>query len=134
MKRFMRKNNFQDFQCSSNRRQQERSPQSSKQESMDSQMQCYNCRKPGHFKANCPHPMVSKHQDSGAIKNSSKEAGEFNKRSDKPESSNSRNERRRRAMIVNGKAETAETESSSSSSSSDDESTEEEKGLLCLFS
>ncbi|XP_019173814.1 PREDICTED: uncharacterized protein LOC109169386 [Ipomoea nil] len=134
MKRFMRKNNFQDFQRPSSRRQHERSPLPPRQESTDSQMLCYNCRKPGHFKANCPHPMVSKHQDHGVMKSTSKESSEFTKRNDKQESSNSRNERRRKAMVVNETTENIESKSSSSSSSSDDDSAEEEKGLLCLFS
>ncbi|XP_019151906.1 PREDICTED: uncharacterized protein LOC109148626 [Ipomoea nil] len=130
MKRFIRKNNFQDFQRSSSRSQHERSQLPPRQETVDSQMLCYNCRKPGHFKANYPHPMVSKHQDSGTTK----ETGESIKRNDKPESSNSRNERRRKTMVVNEATENNESESSSSSSSSDDDSAEEEKGLLCLFS
>ncbi|XP_019195720.1 PREDICTED: uncharacterized protein LOC109189564 [Ipomoea nil] len=134
MKRFMRKNNFQDSHRSGHRKQHESSPQTSKPETSDSQLLCYNCRKPGHFKANCPHPIVSKHQDSNATKSPSKETGERYKRNDKPESSSSRNERRRKAMVVNETPDTVEAESSSSSSSSDDESTEEEKGLLCLFS
>ncbi|XP_019171359.1 PREDICTED: uncharacterized protein LOC109166916 [Ipomoea nil] len=130
MKRFMRKNNFQDFQRSSSRRQHERSPLPSRQETVEFQMLCYNCRKTGHFKANCPHPMVSKHHDSGTTK----ETNESIKRSDKPESSNSRNKRRRKAMVVNETIKNNESESSSSSSSSDDDSAEKEKGLLCLFS
>ncbi|XP_019154325.1 PREDICTED: uncharacterized protein LOC109150803 [Ipomoea nil] len=134
MKRFMRKNNFQDSHRSGHRKQHESSPQTSKPETSDSQLLCYNCRKPGHFKANCPHPIVSKHQDGNATKSPSKETGERYKRNDKPESSSSRNERRRKAMVVNETHDTVEAESSSSSSSSDDESTEEEKGLLCLFS
>ncbi|XP_019181974.1 PREDICTED: uncharacterized protein LOC109177128 [Ipomoea nil] len=88
----------------------------------------------GHFKANCPHPIVSKHQDNNTTKSPSKEAGENYKRNDKPESSNSINERRRKAMVVNETSDNIEAESSSSSSSSDDDSSEEEKGLLCLFS
>ncbi|XP_019159649.1 PREDICTED: uncharacterized protein LOC109156246 [Ipomoea nil] len=101
---------------------------------MDSQLLCYNCRKPGHFKANCPHPIVSKHQDNRTTISPSKETGERHKRSDKPESSNSKKEGRRKAMVVNETSNTIATESSSSSSSSEDESTDEEKGLLCLFS
>ncbi|XP_019151937.1 PREDICTED: uncharacterized protein LOC109148657 [Ipomoea nil] len=134
MKRFMRKNNFQDSHRSGHRKQHESSPQTSKAETPDSQLLCYNCHKPGHFKTNCPHPIVSKHQDSNATKSPSKETGERYKRNDRPESSSSRNERRRKAMVVNKTSDTVEAESSSSSSSSDDESTEEEKGLLCLFS
>ncbi|XP_019184819.1 PREDICTED: uncharacterized protein LOC109179781 [Ipomoea nil] len=134
MKRFMRKNNFQDSHRSGHRKQHESSPQTAKAETSDSQLLCYNCRKPGHFKANCPHPIVSKHQDCNTTKRPSKETGERYKRNDKPESSSSRNERRRKAMVVNETSDTVEAESSSSSSSSDDESTEEEKGLLCLFS
>ncbi|XP_019164341.1 PREDICTED: uncharacterized protein LOC109160508 [Ipomoea nil] len=101
---------------------------------MDSQLLCYICRKPGHFKANCPHPIVSKHQDNNTATSPSKETGERYKRSDKSESSKSRNERRRMAMVVNETSDTVATESSSSSSSSEDENTDEEKGLLCLFS
>ncbi|XP_019183578.1 PREDICTED: uncharacterized protein LOC109178411 [Ipomoea nil] len=101
---------------------------------MDSQLLCYNCRKPGHFKANCPHPIVSKHQDDNAITSPSKETGERYKRSDKSESSNFRKEGRRKAMVVNETSDTVATESDSSSSSSEDENTDEEKGLLCLFS
>ncbi|XP_019183756.1 PREDICTED: uncharacterized protein LOC109178675 [Ipomoea nil] len=134
MKRFMRKDNFQDSHRSGHRKQHESSPQTSKGETPDSQLLCYNCRKPGHFKANFPHPIVSKHQDSNATKSPSKETGERYKRNDKPESSSSRNERRKKAMVVNETSDNVEAESSSSSSSSDDESTEEEKGLLCLFS
>ncbi|XP_019184051.1 PREDICTED: uncharacterized protein LOC109178958 [Ipomoea nil] len=87
-----------------------------------------------HFKANCPHPIVRKHQDSNTTKSPSKETGQRYKRNDKPESSGSRNERRRKAMVVNETSDTVVNESSSSSSSSDDESSEEEKGLLCLLS
>ncbi|XP_019186589.1 PREDICTED: uncharacterized protein LOC109181292 [Ipomoea nil] len=134
LKRFMRKNNFQDSHRSGHRKQHESSLQTSKAETTDSQLLCYNCRKPGHFKANCPHPIVSKHQDSNTTKSPSKETGERYKRNDKPESSGSRNERRRKAMVVNETSDTVVAESSSSSSSSDDESAEEEKGLLCLFS
>ncbi|XP_019150173.1 PREDICTED: uncharacterized protein LOC109146979 [Ipomoea nil] len=68
MKRFMRKNNFQDSHRSGPRKQHESSPQTSKAETSDSQLLCYNCQKPGHFKANCPHPIVSKHQDSNTAK------------------------------------------------------------------
>ncbi|XP_019154266.1 PREDICTED: uncharacterized protein LOC109150735 [Ipomoea nil] len=130
----MRKNNFQDSHRSGHRKQHENSPQTSKAETIDSQLLCYNCRKPRHFKANCPHPIVSKHQDSNTTKSPSKETGERYKRNDKPESSGSRNERRRKAMVVNETSDIVVNESSSSSSSSDDESSEEEKGLLCLFS
>ncbi|XP_019184498.1 PREDICTED: uncharacterized protein LOC109179453 [Ipomoea nil] len=129
-----RKNNFQDSHRSGHRKQHENSPQTSKAETTDSQLLCYNYRKPGYFKANCPHPIVSKHQDSNTSKSPSKETGERYKRNDKPESSGSRNERRREAMVVNETSATVENENSSSSSSSDDESSEEEKGLLCLFS
>ncbi|XP_019177731.1 PREDICTED: uncharacterized protein LOC109172936 [Ipomoea nil] len=134
MKRFMQKNNFQDFQRPSSRRQHERSSLPPRQETMDSQMLCCNCRKPGHFKANCPHPLASKHQDTGVIKSTSKESSESIKQSDKLETSNSRNEIRRKAMVVNETADNIETESSSSSLSSDDDGAEEENGLLCLFS
>ncbi|XP_019184984.1 PREDICTED: uncharacterized protein LOC109179964 [Ipomoea nil] len=137
MKWSIRKNNFQEqqkFQSPSNRRQYEKSPQASTQETIDGQMLCYNCQKPGHFKANYPRPMVRKYQDQEPSTGASKDVAEVSKRGDKREQNQPRHERRRRAMVVNESAKTIETENSSLSSSSDDESTEEEKGLLCLFS
>ncbi|XP_019163043.1 PREDICTED: lisH domain-containing protein C1711.05-like [Ipomoea nil] len=134
MKRFTRKNNFQDHIRSSNRRQYERSPQSSKQETVDAQVLCYNCRKPGHFKANCPHPIVRKYQDHDTSTSSPKEAIESSKRSGKQELTNSQHERRRNAMVVNEPAGEELPETSTSSSSSESESSGDEKGLLCLFS
>nr|GLL29635.1 uncharacterized protein LOC109163772 [Ipomoea trifida] len=35
------------------------------------QVLCYNCRKPGHFKAECPYPIVKKHQDEHNYKKNS---------------------------------------------------------------
>ncbi|XP_019176882.1 PREDICTED: uncharacterized protein LOC109172188 [Ipomoea nil] len=70
LKRFMRKNNFQDSQASpssSNRKYPERSDDRSnnfkRREPEEAQMLCYNCRKPRHFKVDCPYPMARKHWD-----------------------------------------------------------------------
>nr|GLL27334.1 lisH domain-containing protein C1711.05-like [Ipomoea trifida] len=35
------------------------------------QVLCYNCRKPEHFKAECPYPIVKKHQDEHNYKKNS---------------------------------------------------------------
>nr|GLL37701.1 uncharacterized protein LOC109146979 [Ipomoea trifida] len=37
----------------------------------ESQVLCYNCRKPGHFKSECPYPIVKKHQDEHNYKKNS---------------------------------------------------------------
>nr|GMD19195.1 60S ribosomal protein L3 [Ipomoea batatas] len=37
----------------------------------ESQVLCYNCRKPGHFKFECPYPIVKKHQDEHNYKKNS---------------------------------------------------------------
>ncbi|XP_019155251.1 PREDICTED: uncharacterized protein LOC109152131 [Ipomoea nil] len=136
-KRFIRKNNFQELQTfpsSSNQRHTERTPQSSNQGTVDAKVLCYNCRKPRHYKANCPHLMVRKYQDLEPSTSSPKDATESSKRGGKQESSHSRHQRRRKAMVVNEPTEVAEPETSASSSSSESESLGDEKGLLCLFS
>ncbi|XP_019167996.1 PREDICTED: uncharacterized protein LOC109163743 [Ipomoea nil] len=97
----------------SHRKRHESFPQASKTETTDSQLLCYNCRKPGHFKANCPYPMVSKYQDGNNITSSSRESGEKHKKSDKPESSNSKSEGRRKAMVVAENTEKAIPETKS---------------------
>ncbi|CAH9113282.1 unnamed protein product [Cuscuta europaea] len=63
---------------------------------------CYNCRQPGHFKADCPHPRVSKRQG---------QDGEKKKFEDNP--------RRRKALVTEHveKDPLSETESSSDSDS-----------------
>ncbi|CAH9092442.1 unnamed protein product [Cuscuta europaea] len=63
---------------------------------------CYNCRQPGHFKADCPHPRVSKKQG---------QDGEKKKYED--------NSRRRKALVTEQleKDPLSETESSSDSDS-----------------
>nr|GMC86572.1 lisH domain-containing protein C1711.05-like [Ipomoea batatas] len=70
------------------------------------QVLCYNCRKPGHFKAECPYPIVKKHQDEHNYK---KNSGRYHHPKSNPND--------------------ADEDSSSESDSSEDE-----KGLLCLFS
>ncbi|CAH9081528.1 unnamed protein product [Cuscuta europaea] len=69
---------------------------------------CYNCRQPGHFKADCPHPRVSKRQGHD---------GEKKKFED--------NTRRRKALVTEQlDKDLSETESSSDSDS--------DKALCCL--
>ncbi|XP_019157180.1 PREDICTED: uncharacterized protein LOC109153771 [Ipomoea nil] len=139
-KRFIRKNKFQKLQTfpsSSNRRQAERSSYPKKTETEEAQVLCYNCRKPGHFKANCPHPIVRKYHDKEPITSSPierKDAPESKRGNNRQESNLSRHERRRIAMVVNESNEVVEPEESTSSSISDIESSEAEKVLLCLFS
>nr|GLL33429.1 uncharacterized protein LOC109169386 [Ipomoea trifida] len=70
------------------------------------QVLCYNCRKPGHFKAECSYPIVKKHQDEHNYK---KNSGRYHHPKSNPND--------------------ADEDSSSESDSSEDE-----KGLLCLFS
>nr|GMC49176.1 lisH domain-containing protein C1711.05-like [Ipomoea batatas] len=70
------------------------------------QVLCYNCRKPKHFKAECPYPIVKKHQDEHNYK---KNSGRYHHPKSNPND--------------------ADEDSSSESNSSEDE-----KGLLCLFS
>ncbi|XP_019172869.1 PREDICTED: uncharacterized protein LOC109168311 [Ipomoea nil] len=139
-KRFMRKNNFQEFQASPNsssRKYTERSTHTKKQEPEEAQVLCYNCRKPGHFKENCPHPMVRRHHNqepSTSSPNDRKDVTETSRRNAKHETNQSRNDRRRKAMVVNETNEVVEPELSTSNSSSESESSEDEKGLLCLYS
>ncbi|XP_019172506.1 PREDICTED: uncharacterized protein LOC109167890 [Ipomoea nil] len=123
-KRFIRKNNFQEFQTSPNSSSQsftERSSHHMKQDQEEAQVVCYNCRKPGHFKADCPHPMVRIYQDQEPNTSTPKERkdiAESSRRNAKHESNQSKHDRRRKAMVVNESNDVAEPKLSTSSSSS----------------
>nr|GLL39645.1 uncharacterized protein LOC109163772 [Ipomoea trifida] len=103
----------------------------------ESQVLCYNCRKPGHFKSECPYPIVKKHQDEHNYK---KNSGRYHHPKSNPndvdeESSKiQKNDKRRKALAVEEKTGEKNEESCTSSSSSESDSSEDEKGLLCLFS
>nr|GMD89722.1 lisH domain-containing protein C1711.05-like [Ipomoea batatas] len=101
------------------------------------QVLCYNCRKPGHFKAECPYPIVKKHQDEHNYK---KNSGRYHHPKNNPNdvdeesSKNQKNDKRRKALAVEENTGEKNEESCTSSSSSESDSSEDEKGLLCLFS
>nr|GLL42083.1 uncharacterized protein LOC109169386 [Ipomoea trifida] len=103
----------------------------------ESQVLCYNCRKPGHYKSECPYPIVKKHQDEHNYKkNSGRYHHPKNNPNDADEESSKiqKNDKRRKALAVEEKTGEKNEESSTSSSSSESDSSEDEKGLLCLFS
>ncbi|XP_031127572.1 uncharacterized protein LOC116029664 [Ipomoea triloba] len=139
-KRFMRKNQSYDS-ADKSRRSKHRShdkPSGSKtRENEEVQMLCYNCRKPGHFKAECPYPIVKKHQDEHNYK---KNSGNYNNPkntsndADEQSNKNQKNDRRRKALVVEEKSGEKNDETCTSSSSSESDSSEDEKRLLCLFS
>nr|GLL19588.1 uncharacterized protein LOC109163772 [Ipomoea trifida] len=103
----------------------------------ESQVLCYNCRKPGHFKSECPYPIVKKHQEEHNYK---KNSGRYHhpksntNDADKESSKIQKNDKRRKALAVEEKTGEKNEESCTSSSSSESDSSEDEKGLLCLFS
>nr|GLL29936.1 uncharacterized protein LOC109169386 [Ipomoea trifida] len=103
----------------------------------ESQVLCYNCRKPGHFKSECPYPIVKKHQDEHNYK---KNSGRYHhpksnpNNADEESSKIQKNDKRRKALAVEEKSGEINEESCTSSSSSESDSSEDEKGLLCLFS
>ncbi|XP_031108415.1 uncharacterized protein LOC116012881 [Ipomoea triloba] len=104
----MRKNQSYDNSDKARRtkyRSNDKASGSRTQEKDEAQMLCYNCRKLGHFKAECPYPIVKKHQD------------EHNYRKNSGNYHNSKN-----------------TSNDADDSSSESDSSEDEKGLLCLFS
>ncbi|XP_031131785.1 uncharacterized protein LOC116033166 [Ipomoea triloba] len=139
-KRFMRKNQSYDNSDKTTRTKYQSHDKASgfkTHEKEEMQMLCYNCRKPGHFKAECLYPIVKKHQDEHNYKknlgnyNNSKNA--FNE-GDEQSNKNQKNDRRRKALAVEEKSGDKNDESCTSSSSSESDSSEDEKGLLCLFS
>nr|GMD06397.1 lisH domain-containing protein C1711.05-like [Ipomoea batatas] len=103
----------------------------------ESQVLCYNCRKPGHYKSECPYPIVKKHQDEHNYK---KNSGRYHHPKSNPNDADEesskiqKNDKRRKALAVEEKTGEKNEESSTSSSSSESDSSEDEKGLLCLFS
>ncbi|XP_031121052.1 uncharacterized protein LOC116024300 [Ipomoea triloba] len=119
-KKFMRKNNFkrptQGNQGSSSRKPR-------KEIVEENTNLCYNCRRPGHFIAECPYPKVSKNQGKTPIE-SSHEKFESKERSPRKD--------RRKALIGNEPVELNESEESSSSDES--KSSEEDTALCCLVS
>ncbi|XP_031108719.1 uncharacterized protein LOC116013211 [Ipomoea triloba] len=139
-KRFMRKNQSYDNSDKTRRmkyRSNDKASGSRTHEKDEIQVLCYNCRKPGHFKAECPYPIVKKHPDEHNYK---KNSGNYhNPKSasndaDEEPNKNQRNDRRRKALAVEEKSGEKNDESCTSSSSSESDSSEDEKGLLCLFS
>ncbi|XP_031112035.1 uncharacterized protein LOC116016007 [Ipomoea triloba] len=73
-KRFMRKNQSYDNSDKMRRtkyRSNDKASGSRTHEKDEIQVLCYNCRKPGYFKAECPYPIVKKHQDEHNYKKNS---------------------------------------------------------------
>ncbi|XP_031116555.1 uncharacterized protein LOC116020214 [Ipomoea triloba] len=103
-KKFMRKNNFNN---SSQRNQGSSSRRPRREFSDDNTNLCYNCRKPGHFMAECPYP---------------KEISESKDRRFKKD--------KRKALI----SDPLETSGSEESSSDESDSSTEDTALLCLLS
>ncbi|XP_031127580.1 uncharacterized protein LOC116029672 [Ipomoea triloba] len=139
-KRFMRKNQSYDNSDKARRakyRSSDKTSGSRTQEKDETQMLCYNCRKPRHFKAECPYPIVKKHQDEH---NYRKNSGNYHNPKNAPNDAdeepnkNQKNDRRRKALAVEEKLGDKNDESCTSSSSLESDSSEDEKGLLCLFS
>ncbi|XP_031101742.1 uncharacterized protein LOC116005636 [Ipomoea triloba] len=139
-KRFMRKNQSYDNSDKMRRtkyRSNDKTSGSRTHEKDETQVLCYNCRKPGHFKAECPYPIIKKHQDEHNYK---KNSGNYhNPKSapndaDEESNKNQKNDRRRKALAVEEKSGDKNDESCTSSSSSESDSSEDEKGQLCLFS
>nr|GMD16171.1 Serine hydroxymethyltransferase, mitochondrial [Ipomoea batatas] len=73
-------------------------------EAEDSQMLCYNYRKPGHFKVECPYPIVQKHQDqskgSGSQSNPRNASNENNGQNSNHYDSNQKSDRVRKVLAV----------------------------------
>ncbi|XP_031112005.1 uncharacterized protein LOC116015977 [Ipomoea triloba] len=103
-KKFMRKNNFNN---SSQRYQRSSSRRPRREVSDDNTNLCYNCRKPGHFMAECPYP---------------KEISESKDRRFKKD---------KRKALINDPLETSGSEEFSSDES---DSSTEDTALLCLLS
>nr|GMD14526.1 serine hydroxymethyltransferase, mitochondrial-like [Ipomoea batatas] len=106
-------------------------------EAEDSQMLCYNYRKPGHFKVECPYPIVQKHQDqskgSGSQSNPRNASNENNGQNSNHYDSNQKSDRVRKVLAVEETIEERIDASSTSSSSFESESSGDEKGLICLY-
>ncbi|XP_031095135.1 uncharacterized protein LOC115999425 [Ipomoea triloba] len=113
-KKFMRKNNFkrptQGNQGSSSRKPR-------KEIVEENTNLCYNCRRPGHFIAECPYPNVSK-----ILTESSQEKFESKERKPRKD--------RRKALIGNEPVELNESEESSSN---DESKSSEEDTTLCYL-
>ncbi|XP_031124385.1 uncharacterized protein LOC116027100 [Ipomoea triloba] len=139
-KRFMRKNQSYDNSDKMRRtkyRSNDKASGSRTHEKDEIQVLCYNCRKPGHFKAECPYPIVKKHQDKHNYKKNSRNYHNPKNApndADEEPNKNQKNDRRRKALAVEEKSGDKNNESCTSSSSSESDSSEDEKGLLCLFS
>ncbi|XP_031131738.1 uncharacterized protein LOC116033121 [Ipomoea triloba] len=117
-KKFMWKNNFNN---SSQRNQGSSSRRPRREFSDDNTNLCYNCRKPGHFMAECPYPKVSKNQNKNTS-NSPQEISESKDRRFKKD--------KRKALI----SDPLETSGSEESSSDESDSSTEDTALLCLLS
>ncbi|XP_031116538.1 uncharacterized protein LOC116020199 [Ipomoea triloba] len=144
-KRFMRKNqsyNNSDKPRTSTHISTDKPSGSRTRDTEEVQMLCYNCRKPGHFKAECPYPIVKKHQEeygnyrknSGNYNNSKSTSNDANDQPSNYSSNNQKSDRRRNALAVEEKLEEKTDETCTSSSNLDSDSSEDENGLLCLFS
>ncbi|XP_031099811.1 uncharacterized protein LOC116004010 [Ipomoea triloba] len=144
-KRFMRKNQTHDNSGksrTSKHRNADKPSGSKTRDTEEVQMLCYNCRKPRHFKAECPYPIVKKHQEeygnyrknSGNYNNPKNTSNDANDQPSNYFGNNQKSERRRKALAVEEKPEEKTDEPCTSSSSSESDSSEDEKGLLCLFS
>lgn len=93
-------------------------------------MLCYNCRNPGHFKAECPYPIVKKHQDDHdhhkkGSESRSKTRDAQNESSEQPRVhsiTKPKSDRRRKALAAEEEFKDKVVEAYTSSSSSDDDS------------
>ncbi|XP_031096912.1 uncharacterized protein LOC116001163 [Ipomoea triloba] len=89
-------------------------------------MLCYNCQKPGHFKVECPYPVVCKYQDQGkgsGTQGSTRNAPvETSGRSSHHLGGCQKSDRRRKTLAVEETIEKTIAEPCTSSSSSDSES------------
>ncbi|XP_031104947.1 uncharacterized protein LOC116009902 [Ipomoea triloba] len=123
-KRFMQKNQSYDNSDKTRRtkyRNNDKTSGSRTHEKDEIQVLCYNCRKPGHFKAECPYPIVKKHQDEHNYK---KNSGNYHNpksasnNADEEPNKNQKSDRRRKALAVEEKSGEKNDESCTSSSSS----------------
>ncbi|XP_031108440.1 uncharacterized protein LOC116012909 [Ipomoea triloba] len=143
-KRFMRKNQPHDNsskQRTSRHRHADKPSGLRTRDAEEVQMLCYNCRKLGHFKAECPYQIVKKHQEeygdyrkSSSNHNNPRSTTTYtNEQTINYSSSNPKSDKRRKALAVEEKPEEKNDEPCTSSSSSESDSSEDEKGLICLF-
>ncbi|GAB2280982.1 hypothetical protein Dimus_039439 [Dionaea muscipula] len=65
MKKFKKftRSNKKFYKGETSRRPYKQDRDEEEEKKKEDQALCYNCRKPGHFKANCPYPIVKKYTD-----------------------------------------------------------------------